>query len=295
MNHPYLFSLLVNEPWAIASQKMDVLLEIIEKGLLTGALTETQKAGLTGQRLESDDTLTGGVAVMNVTGTLVNRTSGLASLSGVRSYASLSNELQSLLDNELVQHIVLDIDSGGGMVAGLYDFVDQLYEARSVKPITAIINDSAFSAAYAIASSASRIIASRTGGAGSIGTIAKLVSRSKQHERLAMEIETITAGAKKADLDPDTPITDSARQKVQYQVNQSNELFLQTVSRNLGLPIDTLRSYEADFFTGEDAKAMGLVHDIMSPRDAFLSIVSDTQKKPTHSSLQRRAKAIALQ
>lgn len=293
MKYPTLFSKLINSPWAIASQKLDTLLEITHNGGIELELSKVQESGLTGARLGRDEEIQGGVGVLNITGTLVNRTSGFDSYSGLKSYMQLSNDFQSMLDNELVKHIVLDIDSGGGMVNGLFDFVDQIYNARGVKPITAIVNDNAFSAAYAIASAASKIYISRTGGAGSIGVIAKLYSFSRKHDDDKVDIETITAGARKADLDPDTPISDEARAKVQAQVDSINDMFLATVERNMGISREALASLEADFFTGSDALAQGLAHEIMSPRDAFFSVVEESQSK-TQSSLQRRAKSIAM-
>lgn len=295
MKYPTLFTKLINTPWAIASQKLDTLLEITHNGGVEFELSKVQESGLTSARLGGDEEIQGGVAVLNVTGTLVNRTSGFDSYSGLKSYMNLSNEFQSMLDNELVKHIVLDIDSGGGSVNGLFDFVDQIYQARSVKPITAIINDNAFSAAYAIASAASKIYLSRTGGAGSIGVIAKLYSFSRRYEDDKIDVETITAGSRKADLDPDTPISDEARAKVQAEVDSINEMFLSTVERNIGVSRKQLSELEADFFTGTDALDKGLVHEILSPRDAFISVVESTQSesKPK-TTLQRRAKAIAL-
>jgi len=293
MKYPTLFSKLINAPWAIASQKLDTLLEITHNGGVELELSKVQESGLTGARLGRDEEIQGGVGVLNITGTLVNRTSGFDSYSGLKSYMQLSNDFQSMLDNELVKHIVMDIDSGGGMVNGLFDFVDQIYNARGVKPITAIVNDNAFSAAYAIASAASKIYISRTGGAGSIGVIAKLYSFSRKHDDDKVDIETITAGARKADLDPDTPISDEARAKVQAQVDSINDMFLATVERNMGISREALASFEADFFTGSDALAQGLAHEIMSPRDAFFSVVEESQSK-TQSSLQRRAKSIAM-
>jgi len=295
MKYPTLFSKLTNTPWAIASQKLDTLLEITHNGGVELELSKVQESGVTGARLGQDDEIQGGVGVLNVTGTLVNRTSGFDSYSGLKSYMQLSNEFQALLNNELVKHIVLDIDSGGGMVNGLFDFVDQIYEARGIKPITAIINDSAYSAAYAIASSASKIYLSRSGGAGSIGVIAKLYSFSRMNEEKKVDIETITAGARKADLDPDTPISDEARAKVQAEVDAFNEMFLSTVERNMGISKSKLASLEADYFTGEAAMNQGLVHEIKSSRDAFLTVIDETRNSNnSKTSLQRRAKSIAI-
>ena len=53
-----------------------------------------------------------------------------------------------------IQGILLDVDSPGGEVGGLFDLADEIYDARAEKPCFAIADDDAFSAAYAIASRA---------------------------------------------------------------------------------------------------------------------------------------------
>ena len=57
------------------------------------------------------------------------------------------------------------------MVAGNFDLVDRIFAARGVKPIRAYAAESAYSAAYSIASAADDITVSRTGGVGSIGVV----------------------------------------------------------------------------------------------------------------------------
>jgi len=66
-----------------------------------------------------------------------------------------------------VRGIVLDIDSPGGEAAGLFDLADRIAAARAIKPIWAVANDAAFSAAYALAASASCVTLTRTAGVGS--------------------------------------------------------------------------------------------------------------------------------
>lgn len=70
-----------------------------------------------------------------------------------------------------VDAVVLDVDSPGGGAEGCFDLVDTIYAARGSKPIWAILSESAYSAAYALASAADRVIVPRTGGTGSIGVI----------------------------------------------------------------------------------------------------------------------------
>jgi ClpP class serine protease len=80
------------------------------------------------------------------------------------------------LANPKVRAIVLDVDSGGGKVAGCFDLVDEIYSARATKPIWSILGENAYSAAYALASAAEFMTVPRTGGTGSIGVIMMHVS-----------------------------------------------------------------------------------------------------------------------
>ena len=111
-------------------------------------------------------------------GTLVKRTAGLDAASGLTSYAEIGAMLESALADPQVAGILLDIDSPGGEASGSFELARRVREAAAVKPIWALANDSAFSAAYAIASAADRVIISETGGVGSIGVIALHIDQS---------------------------------------------------------------------------------------------------------------------
>ena len=123
-----------------------------------------------------------GVAVVSVLDTLVGRKYGLDALSGLTSYDELQEEILEAATNPSVRGILLDIDSPGGEVAGLFDLVDVLTEARDLKPIWAVANDNAFSAAYGIATAAERLYVTRTAGVGSVGAIAVHLDRSQANE-----------------------------------------------------------------------------------------------------------------
>jgi ClpP class serine protease len=97
------------------------------------------------------------LAIIPVYGFLTKRTGPFADFLGTTSYDDISENLRDALDNPLVEKIILDIDSPGGEVNGVFDLFDEIYAARQQKAIEAIANDDAFSAAYAIASSASKL------------------------------------------------------------------------------------------------------------------------------------------
>jgi ClpP class serine protease len=105
---------------------------------------------------ESDEKLVSttydSIAVIPIHGLLTKRSEMFDSFFGTTSYEEIHELISLALEDADVHSILLDIDSPGGEVGGLFDLVDFIYESRNVKPIYAIANDYAFSAAYAIAS-----------------------------------------------------------------------------------------------------------------------------------------------
>ena len=148
-----------------------------------------------------------GVAVIPIRGLLTKRDEMFYETT---NYEDIQNAVnQALQDNE-VNSILLDIDSPGGEVGGLFDLVDFIYDTRECKPIFAVANDYACSAAYAIASATEKIFVTRTSCVGSIGVIATHLDVSEADKKAGLKFTTIFAGKKKNDLSPHEPLSKSA-------------------------------------------------------------------------------------
>jgi signal peptide peptidase SppA len=108
------------------------------------------------------------IAVIPLVGTLMKARSSFGGTSTVQA----RRDIRSAARNPDVSGIMLAIDSPGGTVAGTADLGAEVKAARREKPVFAQIEDSATSAAYWVASQASRVYAnSATAMAGSIGTL----------------------------------------------------------------------------------------------------------------------------
>jgi hypothetical protein len=92
------------------------------------------------------------IAVVSVIGTLVSRSGYLDATSGLLSYGDIGDAIATAMDDPSVRGVILDVDSPGGEVGGLFDLVDRIGSTKSArgKPLWAIANESALSAAYAI-------------------------------------------------------------------------------------------------------------------------------------------------
>ena len=145
---------------------------------------------------------------------------------GLQSYEMIRADFQDAVADPRIQGILLDVDSPGGEVGGLFDLADEIFAARAEKPIYAIANDDAFSAAYALASSAERLFVTSTGGVGSVGVIAIHVDQSSFDEKVGRKYTAVFAGAKKNDFNPHEPLSDSAKDELQSQIDSLYDMFV---------------------------------------------------------------------
>ena len=208
--------------------------------------------------------LRNGVAIIPIHGLLTKRTELFLSLMGITSYDDIFSAISDAIDDEKVERILLDIDSPGGEVGGLFDLVDSIYDIRECKPIFSVANDYACSAAYAIASATSHIFVNRTSCVGSVGVIATHFDVSEADKKAGLKYTTIFAGEKKNDLSPHEPLSKSAISDLQEEVNRLNDIFIKTVARNRYLSEDVVREMQAATYFGENAVKAGLADELNS-------------------------------
>lgn len=77
-----------------------------------------------------------GIAVLPVSGTLVSRTRALQPYSGMTGYNGIIARLQQAASDPMVDGILLDMDTPGGMVAGAFDCADIIARVRDIKPVS---------------------------------------------------------------------------------------------------------------------------------------------------------------
>jgi signal peptide peptidase SppA len=215
-----------------------------------------------------------GIAIIPVEGTLVQKLGFLQPFSGMTGYDGLRECFLDALQDPDIRAIVLQIDSPGGEVPGSFTLADTIYAARGTKPIWAILDEGAYSAAYLLASAADRIVAPCTGGAGSIGVIAMFADLSVALSNAGIRINIIQFGARKSDGNDFEPLPRDARANFQAQIDALGEMFVETVARNRGITANAVRDTEAATFLAADAEKLGLVDAVMSPDAAFAELLA---------------------
>ena len=273
---PHLAARLFGAPLLIHRPKLDVILSVLGSRVGLPDLSAPTGFAPPDRNAAQSDTSAGqsSIAVIPIYGTLVRRTQGLEAQSGLTSYAGIAMALDTALADPSVAAIVLDIDSPGGESSGVFDLADRIRAATAIKPVWAVANDMAFSAAYALASAASRLIVSRTGGVGSIGVIAMHVDQSVKDQQDGIAYTAVFAGDRKNDLNPHAPITGEAQSFLQGEVNRIYDLFATTVAKHRGVGVNTIKSTQAALFFGADAVSSGLADDVGTLDDAIKQINS---------------------
>ena len=280
----HLASRLFGTPLLIARPKLDVILSVLGPRL---GLPDTQTK-VTLPPTRATKPIQPGIAVIPVYGTLVKRTLGLEAASGLTSYAQIADDIDTALKDSAVDGILLDIDSPGGEASGVFELAEHIRKASETKPIWAHANDSAFSAAYAIASAANRITLSKTAGVGSIGVIALHVDQSQHDAKEGLTYTAIYAGSHKNDLSPHQPLTESAHDALQSEVDRLYGMFVSLVAEMRSLDPKKVIGTEAGLFFGDNAIEAGLA-DGVGTFEQTLAALAETLR--TTKALHTQARA----
>lgn len=287
-NYPHLAQRLFNTPLALLPSKGEMVMAALADRFGIAKLfradgTQVQAGAWTGDDEfagEGDSNprgydLVAGVAVIAVTGTLVAKLGSMRPYSGMTGYDGIRANFSMAMENPKVKAIVFDIDSPGGEVSGCFDLVDAIYSQRGVKPIWAILSDSAYSAAYAIASACDKITVPRTGGTGSVGVICMAVEFSKALATAGIAVTIFQYGDRKADGNEYTPMEKAARERFQADIDTMGDLFVTTVSRNRNLKFAQVRDTQATTFLGAKGVEIGFADAVMAPDEAFRSLLDE--------------------
>lgn len=251
---PHLASRLYGTPLLVARSKLEIILAVLGERI---GWPEPQAAvPVPSPRTQPD--APPGIAVIPIYGTLVRRALGLEAASGLTSYGEIAATLEAALADPAVTGILLDVDSPGGEAGGVFELAERIRAADAVKPVWAVASDSAFSAAYALACAASRLVITRTGGVGSVGVIAMHVDQSVRDAQEGFRYTAITAGARKNDFSPHEQLSNEAAARLQAEVDRLYGIFVTHVAAMRGLDEDLVRGTEAGLFFGPEAVAAGL-------------------------------------
>jgi signal peptide peptidase SppA len=229
-----------------------------------------------------------GIAVIEIAGVLIHRGGWIGQSSGQTSYEGIAAQIEAATRDPSVRAVALEIDSFGGEVAGAFDLADRIRAIRGTKPVWAFVAEHAFSAGYALASQADRILLPRTGAVGSIGVVVMHADLSGQLDQDGVRVTLIHSGQHKVDGNPYEPLPENVRDDIQREIDVLRFLFAETVAAGRAgrLSQDAALATEAATYRGVDAVAAGLADEVVDLTRGFarfresLSASSPTARLP---------------
>ncbi|MGE0645035.1 MAG: signal peptide peptidase SppA [Nitrospira sp.] len=186
--------------------------------------------------------------------------------------ASIKEQLTRAAKDESIKAIVLRINTPGGTVTAsdiIYHELKTFKAARKI-PIVASIMDLGTSGGYYIAAAADAVLAHPSSVTGSIGVIMLTVNAKGLLEKIGVEATAVTSGPRKDMGSPFRTMTAEERAIFQGLIDSFYQRFLTIVQEGRSnLQMEQIkRLADGRIYTGEQAKAAGLVDEIGYLEDA---------------------------
>ncbi len=259
-------------PWAIADETWAVIQGLLEMRAAGEKLTaEEILAAVGGDREKPATQQFGSVAVLPLRGVMAQHMDGLMAMSGGASTDRYERDVRAALNDPSVEALLLDIHSPGGSLYGVEGLAQTIREGRQRKPIVAVANSLAGSAAYWVASAASEVVAAPGGDVGSIGVFGVHRDLSKVYEQAGLKLTIIKAGKFKAEGGDHEPLSDEVRDRIQARVNAAYDDFIAAVAKGRGVNKTEVRDGygEGQLLGTKAALKAGLIDRVATAQDTL--------------------------
>lgn len=267
-------------PWAIRPETLAVMQAVVQRWAAGVKLSADELQAAVGDapqaaaERQARSAGVGAVAVIPIHGILSHRIHMVQDISGPggTSTERVARQLRTALADPSVGAIVLDVDSPGGMVYGVQELADEIFEARAQKKIVAVASPQAASAGYWIARAAEELVVTPSGEVGSVGVFGAHEDWSKFLELKGVKMSLVHAGKYKVEGNPYEALGDEARGAMQASVERYHGDFVRGLARYTAKSVDDVRKNfgEGRVLRGDDAVKAGMA-DRVDTLDATIT------------------------
>lgn len=288
MSRQLLITEFLSTPWAMMPERLNAIASVLARWSRGAPASDAVLDGIASDREARDArrqaagaVSSGGIAVLPLYGVVTQRGNMVDDVSGPGSVSTqqFSSALRQALADDTVSQILIDIDSPGGNVYGIAELADELISARAQKPIVAIANSLAASAAYWIGCSAAELYVTPSGEVGSIGVWQAHFDESQAFAAEGIKPTLISAGKYKVEGNPYAPLSEDAQSFMQSRVDDYYAAFTKGVARGRGVPIAQVRDGmgQGRVLGADAAKAQGMVDGIATFDDVVRKMRRDAK------------------
>lgn len=280
-------------PWALMPERLNALTAVVGRwarhqpageDVLAQVLTDREARQMKRQTAQSAGG--DGIAVLPLYGIVTQRGNLVDDVSGpgTTSTQMFGAALRQALADDSVGQILIDIDSPGGSVYGVAELADQIQLARASKPVVAIANSLAASAAYWIGCAAGEFYVTPGGEVGSIGVWQAHFDTSQALAAEGVTPTLISAGKYKVEGNPYEPLNEEARGFMQSRVDDYYGAFTRAVAKGRGVPIaDVREGMGQGRVLGADAAVAQKMADGISTFDEVVTMMQKRGRAQTRA------------
>jgi signal peptide peptidase SppA len=238
MDHKYpnIVRAVSETPWAILPSTLEAIKHFVALRAHGEKLNEEEiQARIGAGPAHKQPSQQGVVAVLPIYGVITPKADLMSDISGGTSVQTFAADFRSVLADDAVKAIVLDVDSPGGQTDLISEMASEIRAARGTKPIVAVANTMAASAAYWLATQADELVVTPSGSVGSVGVFAAHEDISGLNDKLGVKTTLISAGKDKTLGNPFEPLSEEATQMIQDRVNEAYDMFTGDVAKGRGV------------------------------------------------------------
>lgn len=180
---------------------------------------------------------------------------------------SVVTALRAAFADPAAKGVVLLINSPGGSPVQAGIIVDEIHRLRALhdKPIHAVVEEMAASAAYYVASATDNIYVDKASIVGSIGVMMGGFGFTELMDKLGIERRLLTAGENKGFMDPFSPESEAQVRHARLMLEDVHLQFIDVVRRGRGERLqESPEVFSGLVWSGQRAIEIGLADDLAS-------------------------------
>ena len=303
MNKQLLISEFLTTPWALMPERLQAMTAVLTRWSSDEPPKEETLFQVNTDRVMRDtrkqfaaSSAGAGIAVLPLYGVITQRGNMVEDISGPGSTSTqkFTSALRQVLADDTVAQILIDIDSPGGSVYGVSELAAEIMKARTQKPVVAVANSLAASAASWIGCAAGEFYVTPGGEVGSIGVWQAHFDYSKALEGDGVKPTLISAGKFKVEGNPYVPLDLEALSFMQSRVDDYYNAFAKAVAKGRGLTVNDVREGMGEGrVLGADAALAAKMVDGVATFDEVLAKIQKTARsaQPVGASRLKQARA----
>ncbi len=188
----------------------------------------------------------------------------------IKESKPIIDQLLRFMKDGSVKAIVLRIDSPGGGVGPSQEIYEEVRKIGDKKKVVVSMGSVAASGGYYIACAADKIVANPGTIIGSIGVIIEFANVEELVKKIGFKSVIIKSGEYKDVMSPFRSVTEQEERMLQEVIDNVHNQFIEAIAEGRNLTKEEVTAIaDGRIFSGEQAKALGLVDSLGNLQDAI--------------------------